>query len=56
MDHYRVYKLDKPKGRIVKCKDMHATSDAQAMHQACEDPDCPTCEVWRGAKKVGEID
>jgi len=56
MDHYRVYKTDGPNGRIVKGKDLMAKDDAHAVHQACEDPDCPVCEVWRGAKKIGTID
>jgi hypothetical protein len=56
MDHYRVYKLSGRGGRIVKGKDMHAENDASAMHQACEDPECPVCEVWRGARKVGSVE
>ena len=56
MKHYRVYKLDAPKGRIVKGKDMQAEGDAQAMHQACEDPDCPSCELWQGTRKVGSVE
>jgi hypothetical protein len=56
VNHYRVYKLDAPRGRIIKGKDLEAGNDAEAMHEACADPDCPVCEVWRGAKKVGSID
>ena len=56
MEHYRVYKLDKPKGRIVRGKDMHAPDDVAAMHAACEDPECPVCEVWRGTRKVGSVE
>jgi hypothetical protein len=56
MEHYRVYKLKGPKGGIIKGKDLHAPDDATAMHEACADPDCPICEVWRGTKKVGEIE
>ena len=56
MKHYRVYKLREPHGRIIKGKDIHASDDSDAMHQACEDPDCPICEVWQGAKKVGTIE
>ena len=56
MKHYRVYKLREPSGRIIKGKDIHASDDSEAMHQACEDPDCPICEVWQGAKKVGTIE
>ena len=56
LKHYRVYKLHERDGRIVKGKDIHAADDADAMHQACEDPDCPTCEVWQGANKVGSVE
>lgn len=56
MNHYRIYKFDRPNGHIVKGKDVHAADDAEAMHEACGDPDCPVCEVWRGASKIGSID
>ena len=56
VEHYRVYKLDAPKGRIIKGKDLHAEDDAAAMHEACADPECPVCEVWRGAKKIGAVE
>jgi hypothetical protein len=56
MKHYRVYKLNKSSGRIVKGKDLMAPNDDEAMHDACADPDCPVCEVWRGAEKVGTVE
>ena len=56
MKHYRVYKLDAPNGHIVKGKDLHADDDMAAMHDACADPDCPICEIWQGARKIGSID
>jgi hypothetical protein len=54
--HYRVYKLSEPKGRIVKGKDIHAVHDADALRKAEQDEECPVCEVWQGAKKVGAIE
>jgi hypothetical protein len=27
-----------------------------ALHEACADPECPVCEIWRGAKKVGVVE
>ena len=54
--HYRVYKLRGPKGRIMKGKDMEASDDAEALRSAAADDDCPVCEVWRGAKKVGDVE
>jgi hypothetical protein len=56
MNHYRVYKLDRPKGRIVKGKDVHAANDVEAMHEAAEDEDCPVCEVWQGTSKIGSVE
>ena len=56
MAHYRVYKLHDRTGRIVKGKDVDAPSDAAAVKAAEKDADCPVCEVWRGAKKVGSVD
>lgn len=56
MAHYRVYKLRAPKGRIIKGKDVEAANDCEAMAVAERDDDCPVCEVWRGAKKVGDVE
>lgn len=56
MKHYRVYKLAKTGGRIVKGKDLHAHSEREAMRKAEDDPDCPVCEVWQGTSMVGSID
>lgn len=56
MKHYRVYKLAAASGRIVKGKDLHAANEREAMRKAGDDPDCPVCEVWQGANRVGSID
>lgn len=55
MKHYRVNKLAKPGGMIVKTKDILAAHDRQAVQTAKEDTDCPTCDVLRDGKKVGSI-
>ncbi len=55
MDHYRINKLTKPDGVIVKTKDVLASSDKQAVEKARDDDDCPVCEVLRAGKKVGSI-
>jgi len=54
--HYRVYKLKERKGRIVKGKDIEAPDDREAMKQAEADADCPVCEVWQAARKVGTVE
>ena len=55
MKHYRVNKLTKPGGAIVKKKDVLAPSDAQAVKDAADSDDCPVCDVFRDGKKVGSI-
>lgn len=56
MKHYRVNKLARSGGPIVKRKDILATDDKQATKVASADDDCPICEVWHGGKKVGSIE
>ncbi len=55
MRHYRVNKLAKAGGAIVKRKDILANDDRQAVARARDDEDCPICEVWRDGEKVGSI-
>jgi hypothetical protein len=55
MEHFRVNKLAKPGGRIVKSKDVLAPNAKQAVKDAEADADCPVCEVWQAGQKVGSI-
>lgn len=55
MKHYRVNKLVKPAGLVVKTKDIIANNDKEAVKAAREDEDCPVCEIWQAGKKVGSI-
>ena len=55
MKLYRVNKLAKPNGMVIKKKDILASSDQQAVHQAQADDDCPICDVLRDGKTVGQI-
>lgn len=55
MKLYRVNKLAKPDGVVVKKKDMLASSDAEAVKQAAESADCPICDVLRDGKQIGSI-
>lgn len=52
---YRVNKLDKVGGGVVKKKDVLATSDRQAVQQAADSDDCPICDVLRDGERVGSI-
>jgi hypothetical protein len=55
MQHYRVNKLARPDGAIIKKKDILAADDRQAVQAAREDDDCPVCDVWHAGRKVGSI-
>ena len=55
MKHYRVNKLASLGGRVVKKKDILASSDAQALQHAADSDDCPICDVLRDGDKVGSI-
>ncbi|HYJ82599.1 MAG TPA: hypothetical protein VEW26_07150 [Allosphingosinicella sp.] len=55
MRHYRVNKLAKAGGVVVKRKDILANNDAQAVARAEADDDCPICDVWRDGEKIGSI-
>ncbi len=55
MKHYRVNKLAKRDGVVVKTKDILASDDKEAVRTARDDEDCPICDVWRDGNKVGSI-
>lgn len=55
MKHYRINKLAKPGGIIVKKKDVLAANDGDAIAQAAASDDCPVCDVLQAGKKVGSI-
>jgi len=53
--HYRINKVTKPGGVVLKKKDVLAASDEAAMQRAEESPDCPTCDVLRDGQRIGSI-
>jgi hypothetical protein len=55
MKLYRIDKLIKAGGAVVKKKHILASSDRHAVQQAEESPDCPVCDVLRDGEKVGQI-
>ena len=55
MKLYRVNKLAKPGGAVVKKKHILAPTDKQAVKQAADDDDCPVCDVLRDGERVGQI-
>jgi hypothetical protein len=55
MKHYRVNKLAKAGGAVVKRKDILAPDDRAAIRAVADDPDCPICDVYADGKKIGSI-
>ena len=55
MKLYRVNKLAKPGGMVIKKKHILASSDVQAVKQAEDSADCPICDVLRDGETVGQV-
>lgn len=55
MKHYRVNKVTKPNGMVLRKKDILATDDRAAMNRAADDADCPICDVYRDGTRIGSI-
>ena len=52
---YRINKVAKPGGVVLKKKDVLASSDKEALERAKEAPDCPICDVLRDGQTIGSI-
>ena len=55
MKLYRVDKLAKRGGAVIKKKHILASTDRQAVQQAGDSDDCPICDVLRDGERVGQI-
>ena len=55
MKLYRINKLSRLGGVLLKKKDVLAASDREAIERAKESPDCPVCEVLRDGQEIGSI-
>lgn len=55
MKLYRINKVTKPRGVILKKKHVLASSDRDAVQQAAESRDCPICDVLRDGIYLGSI-
>lgn len=55
MRHYRVNKVTRSGGEVIKRKDILANDDRQAVARAESDEDCPICDVYRDGEKIGSI-
>ena len=55
MKLYRINKVTKPGGVVVKKKDVLAASDGEALQRAAESSDFPVCEILKDGQQVGSI-
>ncbi len=55
MKLYRINKVTKPGGMVLKKKDVLAVSDRDAVRKAADSEDCPVCEVLKDGQHVGSI-
>lgn len=55
MKHYRINKVSKPGGVVLKKKDVLAVSDSDALRKAADSDDCPVCEVLKDGQHVGSV-
>ncbi len=55
MKHYRLNKLAKPAGVVVKTRDIIARDDRDAVNTARNDDDCPVCDVLHAGRKIASI-
>ena len=55
MKLYRIDKLARRGGEVIKKKHILAKSDDQAVRQAEDSDDCPICDVLRDGERVGQV-
>jgi hypothetical protein len=55
MKLYRINKMTKPGGVVLKKKDVLAASDKEAVQKAADSHDCPVCEILKDGQQVGSI-
>jgi len=55
MKLYRIDKLAKLGGAIIKKRHILADSDRHAVQQAVNSDDCPVSDVRRDGEKVGQV-
>ena len=55
MKHYRIEKVARPGGEVLKKKDILADSDREAMARAEDSADCPICDVRKDGQVIGTV-
>ena len=52
---YRINKVTKPGGTVLKKKDVLAVSDDDAVQKAEDSQDCPICDVLKDGQHIASI-
>lgn len=55
MKLYRINKLTKLGGIVLKKRHVLAPSDKDAIQEAADSPDCPVCDVLKDGQQIGSI-
>ena len=55
MKLYRISKVEKGSGDVLKHKDVLAGSDREAIERARDSEDCPVCDVLRDGRPIGSV-
>ena len=55
MKHYRIEKVARPGGVVLKKQDILADSDREAIDRAEDSPDCPICDVRKDGEIIGTV-
>ena len=55
MKLYRINKVTKPGGIVLKKTDVLAASDKDAVQKAADSLDCPVCDILKDGQQVGSI-
>ena len=55
MKHYRIEKVVRPGGAVLKTKDILANSDGEAIDRAENSADCPVCDVRKDGRVIGTV-
>jgi hypothetical protein len=55
MKLYRIDKLARHGGAVIKKKHILAPTDRDAVKQAQSSDDCPICDVLRDGARVGQV-
>jgi hypothetical protein len=53
--HYRIEKVARPGGPVIKKHDILASSNREAIDRAEDSDDCPICDVRRAGQVVGTV-